>query len=280
MMRRSKPVLALALFALGAAAVARAGSEAPSAAERSACQALGDGTLKSPRVRVERERRVPECDDDRVATRAFLNVDRVLSALAPELRPELVTVRIGGVRTGIEARPLARALVVSESWSGADDGVWLHEVAHLVAHGPRPRRDAARRLARAVDEGFADYFAAAVTRSPLVGSGHAAARDVSTPPELSDAEWAWLGLPGFDAHRFGWALAAGLWRAAPHPGPLLEDVALALSGPALEGAERPADVLSTLIRSCPERSQRTLSSILRRWAPAELFVRPTPGITL
>jgi hypothetical protein len=264
--------------ALGAVLAAHASSpERPSPAQIQRCAERGSGTLTSHRLELRTPSGIPRCDEDRVATGAFVVADRLLESLPATLRPGHVVLELQPVGRRFEAVPRRSLLIVSERFADAPAGAWLHEIAHLSAHGPRPRTPAARRLAAAIDEGVADYFAAALTHSPLVGRGLAEERDLTRPPPLPEAAWAGLALDDFDPHRFGWKLAALLWQAEPAAGPLLEDCVLCLSGGALAGSESPAAVLGALSRSCPARSRELLTATLRSWAPAELFSK-TPEL--
>lgn len=263
-----------ALLAAGFFVANSRASDRPTAAESEACRARGAGKLASPRLELRARAGVLRCDEDGPATRAFVGADRLIASLPPALRPGLVLVELRPSGSKLEAVPERSSLIISERYAAADPGTWLHEIAHLSAHGPRPRSLAARRVAAAIDEGVADYFAAALSRSPQVGSGVGEERDLRRPPPLRAEAWAMLALADFDPHRFGWALAALLWKAEPHAGALLEDCVRCLSGGALANAESPAAVLSALSRTCPERSRERLAVALRGWAPAELFEQP------
>jgi hypothetical protein len=153
------------------------------------------------------------------------------------------------------------------------DSVWLHEVGHVLSLGARPRGELGRRLLSAVEEGFADYFAAASTGSPRVGAEGREIRDLTAPPRIGGSEWASLALSGaFDAHRFGWLFAAELHRAEPLAGPLLEDVlrALACTEAWPADAETPREAMRELVRRCPARSRERLDGAISRWMPREL----------
>jgi hypothetical protein len=230
------------------------------------CASRGSGMLESQRAVVVMRGRVPSCDEDREATEIFLRVDHWLDKLRPPLAPGFVRLELGGA---LEARPELGTLVLSRT--GSSDGVVLHELAHLAAHGSRPRARAARRLAAAIDEGVADYFAAALTGSPRIGPPDGRVRDLSELPPFSDAEWALLALDAFEPHRFGHRLAALLWQAEPFAGALLEDFVTCLASSALDGAETPGALLGALERSCPARSQPRIAALLRSYAPEELF---------
>jgi hypothetical protein len=257
--------------ALGVALVASARApERPTEAQIQACTALGAGTLASARLELRTDRGILRCDQERGATGAFVVAGGLLESLGPALRPGYFAIELRSGRRRFEAVPDRGLLIVSEHYAGADAGAWAHEIAHLAAHGPRPRSVAARRLAAAIDEGVADYFAAALTESPLVGRDLGQPRDLRRPPMLPESDWAMLARDDFDPHRFGWKLAALLWSAEPSAGPLLEDCVRCLSGGVLAGRESPAAVLGAL-SSCSERSRALLAEVLRSWAPAELF---------
>lgn len=270
--RRGFSLLAGALALAMLIVVVRVSARVPSAAERAECQALGGGSLVSQRVAVRSFGVVPACGDDREATRAFVKLHRLMGELGPALAPASVGVELTDAGDRIEAQPAAQRLVISRAAVEASGTIWLHELAHLRAAGARPRAAAAAHLARAIDEAFADYVAAIVSGESLVGSGHAAARDLSRAPRIPVSEWALLGFARFDAHRFGWALAGALWRREPRARDLLADMARGLAGDALAGAESPAAVLHALVARCPARSRPLLSAALHEWAPPELFI--------
>lgn len=152
-------------------------------------------------------------------------------------------------------------------------GVWLHEIAHVRAHGARPSTGVAARLFLALEEGAADYFAAVTSGGSVLGDERGELRDVASAPTLGAANWASLAFANaFDAHHFGWAFAGELFREEPLAGALLDDLFAALASrepwPATESG--PGSALDELLRRCPPRSQRALESVLARWVPREL----------
>jgi hypothetical protein len=268
----------VAALAIGAVAVAVQGkSERPSAIELQRCEALGEGRLSTARVEVRVDgNRVPRCSEHAPATRVLLGVHAALELVPRELDPGPISVelapRSGAAR--IVARPETRSLLVSSRFADAPPSVWLHETAHLVFRGSRPRPAVARRLALAIEEGVADYFAAVIARTPIVGEGLAEARDLRHPPAVSAESWAMLGLPGFDPHYFGWDLGARLYSAAPGGGALLDDFARCLQSDVLANADTPGAVLLSLIEGCAAGSRDLREAALRGWAPGELFSEP------
>jgi hypothetical protein len=198
--------------------------------------------------------------------RVLLHLDPRLEAGAPPLR-------------GLEVqRETAALLIESAALPGlasrdGSESLWLHELAHVRAAGARPRAELARRLFAALEEGIADYSAAVVAGSPRVGAEGLELRDLSAPPALRASEWAMLALPSaFEPHRFGWTLAAELYRTEARPGALLEDVldALAAREPWPEAANTPGAALDELVGRCRERSRAAFAGALARWLPREL----------
>ena len=269
----------LGLLALGALVAARSGSaEAAEPELARSCFELGGGLLRNERLEIRRDGRVPDCAEQHRATTLFVELNRVLDRLTPQFTPGFVTVELVAA-TGdrpIRARAEARSLLVQAGYVRVEQSVWLHELAHLIGHGARPKSRAARRVTAAIDEAAADYFAAAVAGSARVGGELTTVRDLQRPPPIADEAWALLAIDGFDPHRFGWGLAALLWQAEPRPGPLLDCLLRALSGPALGGAETPAAVFEALEGACPEPSRQTLRTALGAWAPHELFRAASP----
>ena len=199
----------------------------------------------------------------------------ILEGVPERFRPEHVVVEIDPRQTGVVARPETGSVLVSPRRRGLDRDVWLHEIGHLVAHGPRPEAETARRLARAIDEAVADYYAATLTGSPVVGTGASEARDLSDAPALRDEAWALLGLPRFDPYPFGWALAGIWWRMDPFAGALLEDLLSCLSSAVFAGRRTPRDVVHALAERCPARSRARIARSLAEWIPSELLEEPS-----
>ena len=204
------------------------------------------------------------------ATDASPDPRSILESVPERFRPERVRIEIDARQSRIAARPESGTIVVSPAARELHRSVWLHELAHLAAHGPRPTKQPARRLARAIDEAVADYYAGAIAESPLVGP-----RDLTRPPDLPHEAWAMLGLPGFDPHVFGWKLAALWWRMEPFPGPLLEDLLACLSSGVLATEQSPAGVLRALATRCPVQSRDRIARSLGEWVPSELLEEPS-----
>lgn len=259
-----------ALIVLGAVWVHAGSRDVPGRDEAARCRELGGGSLDAGRLRLRVGGRIPSCGDSGNATRAFVRVARLLERLPPELDPGEVQIELSPRFAGVRARPERGLLLVSQRHADAPDGVWLHEIAHLAAHGPRPREPASARLALAIDEGVADYAAAALGGQARLAPGSEHARDLEAPPRMRPEEWARLAFPGFDAHRFGWVLAAAFWRAEPRAGELLQDLVSCLAGGALADHESPAAVLDAMARRCPARSRARIARAVESWAPDEL----------
>jgi len=154
-----------------------------------------------------------------------------------------------------------------------DETVWLHELAHKAMDGTRPAGALAARLVDAVEEGAADYFAAALSGRPSVGSlSGGERRDLVSPAAPGASEWAALAVPGaFSSHRFGAILAAQLLDAEPRPGELLRDLIQSLGDDEpWPAASSPRAVVDELVRRSPLRSRRALEAALLGWLPREL----------
>jgi hypothetical protein len=290
-LRLAASVSAVAL--LGWSACSRPSAERDAAR----CRAVGGGDLSSSRLSVLVESRlepdggivsgrVPSCDAAPRATRVFLRVTEAISAIPPALRPARVTMHFSprictpaAPINGVEYHaPTGSVLVSGEIKHDVDRGVWLHELAHLMMRGPRPRARLSRRFVFALEEGVADYFAAAVTGSPRIGDRSLdprAERDLSRPPPMTALHWAAFGLTDapFDSHDYGWSLAARLHQQQSSPGPLLEDLLRCFSN--AQGLGRADDstgeLLAALLQGCPERSRARIERILRSWLPSELL---------
>lgn len=207
---------------------------------------------------------------------ALRTLAEVLRDLPSEQTPGTLVVRIepgrGGRAPRVEA--YSRVLVVDPSSAGARDRtVWLHELAHVHARGSNGTRDVTtQRLRDAIEEGFADYFAAAAARSTTVGAMYGrGARDLTErkPPDAS--AWAVLPFAGapFDEHDFGRALAATALATHGY------DLALARAGlDALQrtstgGARSPARLVDDLSTEGGGRAS-DLRALLSSWLPPEL----------
>lgn len=196
--------------------------------------------------------------------------ESALAAVPAALAPTHVSLRVIAGRSRIQAIPASGEILVSPDLVDSERSVWLHEIAHLVLAGARPKSTAARRLESAIEEGIADYYAAALTASPKLGDSRSGLRDLEKPPKLVPESWAELAFSGFDPHRFGWAFAAELWRAEPAAGPLLTDLIAVLSSAALGRAESPRELILVLTDTCPDRSRAALVLAIRAWVPEEL----------
>ncbi|MCA9628260.1 MAG: hypothetical protein KC766_11365 [Myxococcales bacterium] len=184
-----------------------------------------------------------------------------------------VSVRVEPSLIGSSAQvDLAAAVVLAppEDVTLRDPGVWLHELAHLQSSGKRPQEPIARRVLRAVEEGAADYYAASLSGSTTLGVVEGRAqRDLSQSVEPRASEWAALAFGAADPHRFGWALAARLWRRFGADAQLASDLLQALAR--IEPRGRPgARVVRALVLALPPRSRPALERELMAWLPAEL----------
>lgn len=204
---------------------------------------------------------------------ALASLNRALRLVPAALAPSPLRVETEPPRrvNRVEIDAISGSLLIG---TGAEDlpvTVWLHELGHARMHGSRPRGAVAQRLLRAVDEGAADYYAALLSGTPRVGDA-SELRDLRTPPRVDGSEWATLALPGFDAHRIGWALAARLYAAEPRRGPLLDELVACLDGESelAHAGDTPAAAVQSLLAACPVTARERLSVVLAAWLPAEL----------
>ncbi|MDF3064893.1 MAG: hypothetical protein K0R38_494 [Polyangiaceae bacterium] len=241
---------------------------------REGSRLLADGRLEAGRV----------VKSGRLAAEVSKRASRALSAIPNELRPSLVVVDVEP-RYGATVPPVAQlaylrtsgSLVVGSAGEAASQAVWLHELAHVRLAGARPKGAIAQRLVDAIEEGIADYFAAALGGDAVVGSG-GAQRDLRQPPPASASEWASLALEGVGTHRMGWRLAARLYERDAQGGSLLRDAVACLDGDSGLGAapETPAGVVDAFLQACPEAGRARLAGILSEWLPLELMTPEIP----
>jgi hypothetical protein len=202
---------------------------------------------------------------------ADLQPPRLLIELEPRPEP--------GVRAvdGVEYHQPSGSLLLGAGGISAGSELWLHEAAHARMAGARPRGALARRLVGAIEEGFADYFAAALSGQPKLGAAPRQ-RDLQAPPRVGESEWASLAFDGFDRHRMGWALAARLYQLDPSGGSLLRDAVACLDGDSELGSagDSPAAVIAALLSACPEQGRPRLARVLGDWLPRELTPSEVP----
>lgn len=228
---------------------------------------------------------VPACNRNLLAARVFLQARQLILDIPTELRPQTVAIHLSHAPSAglappwhIEFHRPSRSLLLG---GGTDDpidpSVFLHELAHVKMAGDRPERAPASRLMRAVEEGIADYFAAALGGSPRLGSAsteHTPTRDLRHPPRLMPGDWESIALEGLpeQPHRLGWVLAAELRRLASGPGPLLEDLLQCMAGLHLAEDLAPTAkaILAAWLSTCPARSRQSLQTALTRWLPPAL----------
>lgn len=241
---------------------------------REGSQLLADGRLRPGRRATSGE----------VGSEAAERARLALSVVPSELRPALVQIDVvpsyaGGVAPvgTLEFQQDSRSIVVGAGGLQASRSEWLHEIAHVRLAGSRPRGPLARRLVAALEEGVADYFAAAVARDPVLGRGPEP-RDLRHPPRVAASEWASLAVAGFDTQRAGWALAARLYERDPEGGSLLRDAVACLDGESALGsaAESPAAVIDAFLGACPVQGRARLARVLGEWLPVELHSPEVP----
>lgn len=217
------------------------------------------------------------CDGSPAAATAselLARLTTLLQRVPTALRPADIQVHLDPTRApGVEAvRTLqyhrgSGSLLSLASATALPASVWLHELAHVKLAAALPEAPLERALQSAWEEGVADYFAAAVGASPLLGpfgaatdTGATGLRDLSQPPTIYAGDWESLALPGvrFESRRLGWALAAAAWRTEPRAGGLLADL-LTCGG---------AAVAARSAQGCPARSRTAVQALLRGWLPA------------
>jgi len=222
------------------------------------------------------------CEDD---VEAYRSAVAAMQRLPPRLRPAALSLEVEPTLAhdaprlrGVEMHRKSGALLVTravlaEAPSRSSQSVWLHELGHVRARGSRPTGKLAERLFSALDEGFADYFAAVTSGASSVGPEAGEQRDLSAPPRLGAGEWASLAFENaFEPHRFGWAFAGELYREEAQAGALLDDLLSALSSkePWPTAQRTPSNALDELLRRCPPRSREALAGVLARFVPREL----------
>jgi hypothetical protein len=219
-----------------------------------------------------------------LAARAAERAGDALAIIPLALRPPVVTLDItpsyadgAAIVSLLEYAADSRSIVVGEGALDASRGVWLHELAHVRTAGARPGGPLGRRLLGAIDEGVADYFAAALGADPVLGAG-AQQRDLRRPPRVAPSEWASLAFEGFDTHRLGWRLAALLYDGDPQGGSLLRDAVACLDGesPLAGASDSPAAVVAAFLGACPAAGRARLARILSEWLPPELLSPEIP----
>ncbi len=254
------------LLALVATLAGCRGSGADSG-DATRCRALGDGNLRGGGVTVHlASGTVPACEHNAAATRAFIAAREAFDAIPHGARPERVVVHISpGVDT-IETDREAGMIRVSDAPKrSVERAAWLHEIAHIAALGPRPKGIIGGRLADALDEAVADYYAAAVLATPKLGP-----RDLSEKPRAAGAAWSALPMPAakFDPHPLGHALATELWKRRVQ----LVDLVICMQAPAGWGeTDAPRAVLGAWLSGCPERSRATIREAVAAWAPEPML---------
>lgn len=214
------------------------------------------------------------CDDGEreEAARLLQRAHQVADRLPTSLRPATIDIHLtprvadgAGDVEGLEYHRPAGALLAGHGAGDLHDTVWFHELAHVTMARRLDGGDFARAWREAIEEGIADYHAAAIARRPQLGPFGAKARgrrDLSRAPEVRPGDWESLALPNvaFDPHRLGWSFAAAAYAFEPQAGALLQDLLKCGNDP----------LPSRWIAQCPQRSRATIEALLRGWMPAEL----------
>lgn len=155
-----------------------------------------------------------------------------------------------------------------------DDSAWLHEMAHVALARAAPGRSPAGRLMAAMEEGVADFFAAAHIGHPRLGEVHdRVARDLGAAPAMSAAEWAGLaGVgPTWRPHQAGWSLAGIAWSRAGPDSAFATDLLIGLRQVDTQDSPGPRDVATRWRSHCHERSRARLDALLSAWMPGPLL---------
>ncbi|HEX9618912.1 MAG TPA: hypothetical protein VF989_02190 [Polyangiaceae bacterium] len=222
--------------------------------------------------------RVVACGDDAAAVADLVTaLERVPAQLAPSrvvlhVEPEVAS---GARAVGrVEQHRPSGAILVAAGDSELGQAVWLHEIAHVIGTGPAPQGRVAERLYGAIQEAFADYFAATFSGSSRVGALQGELRELERQRLPTASAWSALALPGaFPTHRFGAALAGLWWKRAPRDRTLVFDLGkcFASNDPWPQGAITPESTLREFVRRCPARSRDVVRETLHRWVPKELY---------
>jgi hypothetical protein len=196
-----------------------------------------------------------------------LRPSSVVIHLDPALPPSAPAIDVIEVH-----RPSGSVLVSSRDVDQVQVSMWLHEFSHLRMLGARPAGKAGSQLIEAVEEAVADYYAATIQGSALLGSSARGQRDLNSVP-LASHGWEALAIDSlhFDPHEVGLGLSSRLWRLSKKPGLLLEDLITCMKEARFGEVDSPRLVLASWLAACPERSRERIDQQLREWIPSELY---------
>jgi hypothetical protein len=256
------------------------------------CRATGMNRLQRPGLQVYlgssldagelRAGEIPSCSTQAEATEIYSLAARALDLIPDDLRPAEVTIHVNPGRSAktppidvSEVHRKTRSILIdARELSRIDLSTLLHEIAHVQMASRAPKGVIASRLEESLGEGIADYYAAAIQKSPLLGKKEGkAARDLGKRPIWLRGGWSRLRRASepWAAHEQGWALGALLWEQDASAGPLLRDLVTCMQNARLESSESVAEVMDQWLRSCPEASRETIAELVDRWIPSSMY---------
>jgi hypothetical protein len=223
---------------------------------------------------------IPRCAASSKATRVYLLAHRVLQDVPADLRPAHVVIHVGpkleAAAPPIHVAEVHRAtksiLINADDVAKLDSSTLLHELAHLQMAAIHPAPGIASRLVASLEEGIADYYAATIGGSAVLGTGPAA-RNLNQRPVWLRGGWTKLGQPRepWSAQQQGWDLGALLWQHEKRPGPLLRDLISCMKEARIETGESVEDIVSAWLGTCPSRSQSLIDEFMHRWIPQAMY---------
>ncbi len=258
----------------------------PSAQLTGECRALGEGKTENATVRILRGSVVAEgkvrkagrprdCADSKKASTAFCSANAALSAAPAWLRPSgRLDVHLAASNGGAASAPVEvlrgdGALLLRATGPATPD-VWMHELVHVRMHPRLPNGLAARRTARALEEGIADYVAAVAVDSPSVGATKERRR-LDLPAFGAAERWAQLAIAKrFDPHPLGLLLARRLYGALKLSAPHARSMLRAGRQVTWENASTPGAVASAFVAVCTASDCPAVRAVLFAWLPEEL----------
>jgi|GEM_PF-3160432 len=228
--------------------------------------------------------RIATCSDLAELEPKFSSLKSALTRAPKRLLPAKVQIH-HQIATGTNVAPILGLEVHQDTNSiltatrgSFGEEVWLHEVAHLlVPHTAITQDRTTARLHAAIIEAFGDYYAAALTGTPVDRSKSTPHKPTASTQGLHASHWAALALaPTFEPHQYAAPLSRQLLETKASSTALLEDLRTALTTLSEgESIESPRALVSALVRVCPARSRSSLDASLRAWLPAALLQAPS-----